>query len=82
MKPLYPVVAALPTLPAGPDRTKQDNELRKSNDRREELVARQQQSGSNKLLERELNQALIAAQVPVVQDLIAQVTAHRATVLA
>ena len=68
------------TLPTGPDRTKQENELRKSNDRREELVARQVQSGPNKLIEREVNQALIAVQVPVVQDLITQVTAHRATV--
>ncbi len=73
---MTPVVATLPT---GKDRDKQQNDLRLKTDRRDTLVARQGQTGPEALVESQLDQALIAAQLPLVQDLIAQVTALRAT---
>lgn len=56
-----------------------ENELREKTDRRDELLARQGEVGPEKLIERELAQAPLEPQIPIVQDLIVQVTAHRAT---
>ncbi|MDQ2771120.1 MAG: hypothetical protein M3Y54_11550 [Bacteroidota bacterium] len=73
---MTPVV---PTLPPGKDRDKQTNDLRLKTDRRDTLVARQGQSGPEALVESQLDQALVDLQLPEVQSLIDQVTAHRAT---
>ncbi len=73
---MTPVIA---TLPAGKDRDKQTNDLRVKTDRRDALLARQNQQGPEALVEAELDATLVDAQLPLVQDLIAQVTAHRAT---
>jgi len=73
---LTPVVA---TLPPGKDRTRQENELRLRIDRRDTLLARQSQQGPEALVEAELDATLVDAQLPLVQELVAQVTAHRAT---
>ena len=73
---LTPVVAALPP---GKDREKQANELRLKTDRRDTLLARQSLQGPEALVEAELDATLVDAQLPLVQDLVAQVTAHRAT---
>ncbi|TGE21694.1 hypothetical protein E5K00_15590 [Hymenobacter aquaticus] len=72
----------IPTLPAGKNREKQENELRVSTDRRDALLARQGQQGPEVLLEAEAESGLIDIQVPFIQDFIAQVTAHRATLSA
>lgn len=73
---MTPVVG---TLPAGRDRDKQQNDLRLKTDRRDTLVARQNQVGPEALVEAELDSTLVDAQLPLVQDLITQVTAYRAT---
>ncbi len=73
---MTPVIA---TLPAGKERDKQANDLRTKTDRRDTLLARQNQTGPEALVEAELDAALVDAQLPLVQDLIAQVTALRAT---
>ena len=73
---MTPVIA---TLPAGKDRDKQTNDLRLKTDRRDTLVARQNQVGPEALVEAELDSTLVDAQLPLVQDLVTQVTAHRAT---
>ncbi len=76
---MTPVV---PTLPAGKDRDKQTNDLRLKTDRRDTLMARQNQVGPEALVESELDSALVDVQLPVGDDLIARVTAHRATLSA
>ena len=76
---LTPVMA---TLPAGKDRDRQTNELRLKTDRRDALLARQSQQGPEALVEAEADAALIEAQSALVQELIAQVTAHRAALAA
>ena len=73
---MTPVIA---TLPAGKDRDKQTNDLRLKTDRRDTLVARQNQVGPEALVESELDSTLVDVQLPVGADFIAQVTAHRAT---
>ena len=73
---ITPVVAGMAP---GTERTDLSDELRLKTDRRDSLVARQGKVGPEKLVVRELEQALLAPQVPLVQDLITQVTAHRAT---
>ena len=73
---MTPVVA---TLPAGKDRDKQTNDLRVRTDRRDTLVARQNQQGPEALVEAELDSALVDVQLPVGNDFVALVTAHRAT---
>ncbi len=73
---MTPVIA---TLPAGKDRDRQANDLRVKTDRRATLLARQSQQGPEALIGSELDAALVDAQLPLGQDLIAQVTAHRAT---
>lgn len=73
---LTPVVTALP---AGKSRDMQTDELRRKTNRRDELASRQGKVGPERLVEREFEQALLPPQVTVAQDLIAQVTAHRAT---
>jgi hypothetical protein len=67
------------TLPAGKDRSKQENDLRLKTDRRDSLVARQGQVGPEALVESELDGYLIDLQVPGVQDLLDQVARHRLT---
>ena len=42
-------------------------------------MARQNQVGPEALVEAELDSTLVDAQLPPVQDLVTQVTAHRAT---
>ncbi|MDB5268294.1 MAG: hypothetical protein JWP58_1334, partial [Hymenobacter sp.] len=69
----------LTTLPAGRDRDRQANDLRIKTDRRDALMARQSQVGPEALIEAELDSALVDAQLPLVEELIALVTAHRAT---
>ena len=76
---MTPVIA---TLPAGKDRDKQTNDLRLKTDRRDTLVARQGVTGPEVLVESELNSTLVDVQVPEVQDLLAQVAAHRLTLSA
>ena len=73
---MTPVIA---TLPAGKDRDKQANDLRLKTDRRDTLLARQSQQGPEALVEAELDAALVDTQLPLVQDLVAQVSTHRAT---
>lgn len=73
---ITPAVAAMP---AGNERAQLADDLRRKTDRRDELVSRQGQAGPERLIARELEQALLDAQLPLVQDCIAQVTAHRAT---
>ena len=73
---MTPVIA---TLPVGKDREKQANDLRLRTDRRDTLVARKGQTGPEALVESQLEQTLIDLQLPEVQSLITQVTAHRAT---
>ncbi|WP_210518210.1 hypothetical protein [Hymenobacter terricola] len=69
----------IPTLPAGKDRDKQENDLRVKTDRRDTLVARQGQTGPEALVESQLEQNLVDLQLPAVQELVDLVTAHRAT---
>ncbi|MCB2408211.1 hypothetical protein [Hymenobacter lucidus] len=69
----------IPTLLAGKNRDKQVNELRTSTDRRDTLLARQGQQGPEVLLEAEAESGLVDIQVPFIEDFIAKVTAHRAT---
>jgi len=76
---MTPVVAGLPE---SKERTESTDELRKKTDRRDELVSRQGKAGGEKLVERELGQALLEPQLPIIDDLVAQVTAHRATLSA
>lgn len=76
---MTPVVAGLA---AGKGRTEATDELRKKTDRRDELVSRQGKAGGEKLVARELGQALLDPQLPIIDDLVAQVTAHRATLSA
>src|SRR4051812_21235991 len=76
---MTPVVAGLPE---SKERTDSIDELRKKTDRRDELVSRQGKVGGEKLVELELGQALLEPQLPVIDDLVAQVTAHRATLSA
>jgi hypothetical protein len=73
---MTPVIA---TLPAGKDRDKQANDLRVKTDRRDTLLARQSQQGPEALVASELDAALVDAQLPLVQDLVTQVSAHRGT---
>ncbi|PJJ54421.1 hypothetical protein [Hymenobacter chitinivorans] len=72
----------IPALPAGKNREKQENELRVSTDRRDALLARQNQVGPEVLVEAEAEAGLIDIQVPFIQNFIAKVTAHRATLSA
>jgi hypothetical protein len=76
---ITPVVAGMT---AGKERTALADELRRKTDRRDTLVSRQGKVGPEKLVARELEQALLDPQVPIVQDLITQVTAHRAPLTA
>ncbi|WP_400191428.1 hypothetical protein [Hymenobacter sp. B81] len=76
---MTPVLAGLNP---GKDRDKLADELRRKTDRRDELLARQGKAGAEKLVIRELDQALLAPQLPLVEQFIAQVTAHRATLSA
>jgi len=78
------ITAMTPVIPTmvGKERTEAEDELRKKTDRRDELVSRQGKAGGEKLVERELGQALLEPQLPVIDDFIAQVTAHRATLSA
>ncbi|WP_046243443.1 hypothetical protein [Hymenobacter terrenus] len=76
---ITPVVT---TLAPGKEQDNLANELRQKTDRRDELVARQGKVGPEKLVSRELEQALLDPQIPIVQDFIAQVTAHRGTLTA
>jgi hypothetical protein len=70
---------ALAALPAGKEHDELADELRHKTNRRGDLTSQQRKSGSEKLLARELEQALLDPLVPIVQDFIAQVTTHRAT---
>lgn len=72
----------LDELDPGKERDEQAATLRRKTDRRDELLARQSKAGGEKLVLRELEQALLDPQLPIVQDFIAQVTAHRATLTA
>ena len=72
----------IPTLPTGKGRDKQVKELRVSTDRRDTLLARQNETGPEVLVEAEAEAGLVDIQVPLIQDLITQVTAHRATLSA
>ncbi|GAA4350414.1 hypothetical protein GCM10023185_08080 [Hymenobacter saemangeumensis] len=76
---LTAMAPALASLPAGRERDELGDELRIKTDRRDALLSRQRRVGPEKLVERELEQALLTPQLPLVQDLIAQITAHRAT---
>ncbi|MCB2410844.1 hypothetical protein [Hymenobacter lucidus] len=73
---MTPVV---PTLLPGKNRDKQVNELRTSTDRRDTLLARQGQVGPEVLIEAEAESGLVDIQVPFIENLITQITAHRAT---
>lgn len=72
----------IPTLLPGKNRDKQINDLRTSTDRRDTLLARQSQQGPEVLIEAEAESGLVDIQVPFIQDLVTQVTAHRATLSA
>ncbi|SHJ52886.1 hypothetical protein SAMN02745146_3360 [Hymenobacter daecheongensis DSM 21074] len=76
---MTPVV---PTLLPGKDRDKQASDLRLKTDRRDTLLARQNQQGPEALIEAEAEGGLVDVQVPLIEDLITQVTAHRATLSA
>jgi uncharacterized lipoprotein YddW (UPF0748 family) len=79
------ITAMTPTLAdldPGKERDKLADELRRKTDRRDELLSRQGKAGGEKLVIRELDQALLSPQLPLVQDYIAQVTNHRATLTA
>jgi hypothetical protein len=83
LKALNTYITAMTPTVAGmdptPERDEAAEELRKKISRRDALLARQKKVGPEKLVMYELSQALLDPQIPVVQDLIAQVTAHRAT---
>ncbi|RTQ48827.1 hypothetical protein EJV47_14600 [Hymenobacter gummosus] len=72
----------LDTLDPGKERDEQANTLRRKTDRRDELLSRQGKVGGEKLLVQELEQALLEPQLPILQQFIADVTAHRATLSA
>ena len=72
----------IPTLPAGKNRDKQVKELRVSTDRRDALLARQNEVGPEVLVEAEAEAGLVDIQVPFIQNLITKVTDHRATLSA
>lgn len=76
---LPPMIA---TLPPGQERERQANDLRLKTARRDTLLARQSQQGPEALVEAELDATLVAVQLPLVQALLTQVTAHRATLAA
>ncbi|MCB2409141.1 hypothetical protein [Hymenobacter lucidus] len=76
------ITPALATMDASNDRDALGDELRRKTDRRDELMRRQTKSGPELLVERELEKALLEPQLPIVQDLITEVTAHRATLTA
>lgn len=65
----------VPTLPASKKRTERENELRRSIDRRDELVARQNEKGAVSLVLRQLELAQLEARL-------AEVTALQTAVLA
>jgi hypothetical protein len=67
----------IPTLSAGKERDEAQDELRKKTDRRDELVSRQGKQGGEKLVERELKQALLEPQLPVLDDFVQQVTDYK-----
>ncbi|MCB2376966.1 hypothetical protein LGH70_05200 [Hymenobacter sp. BT635] len=69
----------IPTLPASKKRKERENELRRSTDRRDELVARQGERGAVSLLIRELELAQAEVQITETKALEAGVTAFRAT---
>ena len=73
---ITPAVAAMDP---GKERSKLADELRQRTDRRDNLVSRQGAVGPEKLVEQELEQALLDPLIPIVQDCITQVTTHRAT---
>lgn len=75
---MTPVIATM----VGKERSEAEDELRKKTDRRDELVSRQGKQGGEKLVERELGQALLEPQLPVLDDFMQQVTDHRATLTA
>ena|GEM_PF-4602504 len=58
------------------------NPLRLKTDRRDTLLARQHQQGPEVLIEAEAEGGLIDVQVPLIEDPIVRVTAHRATLSA
>ncbi|RSK39471.1 hypothetical protein [Hymenobacter perfusus] len=68
----------IPTLPASKKRTERENELRRSTDRRDELLSRQGTRGPVSLLIRELELAQIEAQLTETTALQTSVTARRA----
>jgi hypothetical protein len=72
----------IPTLPAGKDRSRQENDLRLKTDRRDSLLARQGEVGPEALVESEFDAYLVDVQMPAVQDLLDQVAAHRLTLRA
>ncbi|UOQ53577.1 hypothetical protein [Hymenobacter cellulosivorans] len=76
------ITPVIPTLPPGKNRDKQVNELRVSTDRRDALLARQNQQGPEALIEAEAEAGLVDIQVSFIEDFIAKVTAHRATLSA
>ncbi|UOQ51596.1 hypothetical protein [Hymenobacter cellulosivorans] len=69
----------IPTLPVSKKRKQRENDLRTSIDRRDELVARQNERGAVGLLIRELELAQIEVQLTETQALETSITAHRAT---
>ncbi|MBC8085488.1 MAG: hypothetical protein H7Z21_19990 [Hymenobacter sp.] len=73
---ITPVVAGMDP---SDERKSLADELRLKTDRRDTLLARQGEVGPEKLVGRELEQALLDPQIPIVDDLIVQVTDHRAT---
>jgi len=68
----------IPTLPASKKRTERENELRRSTDRRDELLSRQGTRGPVSLLIRELELAQIEAQLTETTALQTSVTTRRA----
>ena len=70
--------AARDAMPEGPDKDAINSRLRRLNDRMENLEESRQRTGTVALLDTEMNRAMIAAQIGVVDDFIEELEVRKA----
>ncbi len=74
--------AARDAMPAGPDKDSLNSKLRRLNDRMENLEESRSRAGAVALLDSEMEKAMIAAQIGVVNDFVTVVEERQAILLA
>ncbi len=74
--------AGITELPEGPDKKEMQSDLRRLNNRKDNLIERIEKGGSPALLDTELDGALLVIQVEAIDAYITAITAHRATLTA